>query len=104
MPSQTITYLGARLNFVSGMVFPTDKWVSNLLVDEHHSSMSVAQSLTLHWQQLLSNMASFMDILGLCQLHMWPLECHFIVSTFSLVLNPDSIIPLPPELCPFLKW
>ncbi|PIK49916.1 hypothetical protein BSL78_13238 [Apostichopus japonicus] len=65
--TQSIIYLGARLDLASGMVYPTAERTASLVATAR-KILGNRNTPALTWQRLLGKMASFTDLLDLCRL------------------------------------
>ena len=76
-PSQQPTYLGAVLNLATGIVTPTmDKYQA---LQDGIQTFMVRPSLPARgWLWLPGMMASLIDLVPLCRLHMHPLQLHLL--------------------------
>lgn len=103
VPAQTKTYLGAVLDLAAGKAYPTEERLDRLTrLALTFLKCDVAPAKT--WLVLLGIMASLVDILDLCRLHMRPLQVHLLQyykPGKDLLTKP---IPVPEELKPFIEW
>jgi len=96
-PTQCPDYLGARIDLVQGRVRPSPERVERLRTSVQslfHSHSATAFT----WLQVLGLMASMVDILPWCRLHMRPLQLHLNfyfqpkVNDLSLVVPVSQIV------------
>lgn len=103
VPTQSIIYLGARLDLASGMVYPTAERTASLVATAR-KILGNRNTPALTWQRLLGKMASFTDLLDLCRLRMRPLQRHLLKHYAPDRSSAATPIPLPTGLRPFLTW
>ena len=77
VPTQNPTFLGAEINLVEGIAYPSDERKRNIqecatLFLTAHSAPAVA------WLRLLGLMASLVDLVPYCRLRMRPLQLHLL--------------------------
>ena len=102
-PTQSIVYLGARLDFTQGVAFPTTERLLNLY-QSVGSILSKPASPARSWLRALGLMASLVEVLELCRLRMRPLQRH-LLSLFNPATDTMAVaIPLPGDLKRFLSW
>ena len=102
-PTQVIDYLGASLDFRSGMGRPSSSRIDTLsqVANSMLTRTFVEARLFL---RVLGLMASMVDIVPLCRLRMRPLQLH-LLRYYRDWRHPLSLrIPLPPALKPSIKW
>ena len=68
-PSSSLTYLGARIDFRIGRVFPTERRIDSLK-ESIQNLLEDAFSPALAWLRVLGLMARIVDVLPLCRLRM----------------------------------
>lgn len=102
-PTQSLVYLGAKLDLATGVAFPTDERLHTLLqLAEEFMTARVAPAGT--WLRLLGYMASMVDILDLCRLRMRPIQSH-LLSVYRPKSDPLSkLVEVPDEMLPHLRW
>ena len=102
-PAQVIQYLGARVDLGRGRLAPTKERVDDLGSDVQRILTRENAPARL-WLRMLGKMASLVNLLRRCRLHMRPLQQHlrrFYHQTSSGMAVP---VPLPRELRPYLRW
>ena len=102
-PTQQIEYLGARIDFLRGRVFPTAARIDSTT----HCADLLIRSQTAEARlllRMLGLMASMVEILPLCRMRMRPLQTH-LLQNYRAWSHPLSWqIPIPPVLHPSLEW
>ncbi len=103
VPSQNPQFLGAVLDFHRGRVVPTEQRITDTstLAEEFCNRPSApARS----WLRLLGLMASLIDMVPLCRLHMRRIQIHFL-SHYRAWCHPLSwVVQIPKALLPTLRW
>ena len=102
-PSQSLIYLGARVDLVQGKMFPSQERVHSLyeaLLSVEAETVSSAK----RWLRVLGLLASLVDVVPLCRLHMRPLQFHLL--TFFRPAERDLTVPIPlsESVRPHLRW
>lgn len=88
IPTQTITYLGAILDFRTGTASPSPQRVltlSEMATDMFSRSNAPART----WFRLLGLMANMVDVISFCRLFMRPIQIH-LLEYFSPSWSPLS--------------
>ena len=96
-PQRLPCYLGARLDIPRLLARPQDHRISALraLIQRLTTSPSAPASL---WQKFLGHLASLVDVVPNCRLHMRPLQLH-LNQHFNPFHDHDSLlVPLPPNI------
>lgn len=102
-PTQSIQYLGASIDFVGGMIYPTEERVSALTRDAT-ALLRKGSGSARTWLRVLGRMASFVDILQRGRLHMRPLQTQLLRRYKPATGRMNTVVPLPQHLKHFLRW
>ena len=102
-PSQSVTYLGARLDLQRGLAMPTLQRIENI-TQAASLLLSKRISQARQWLRFLGLAASMVEILPLCRLFMRPVQ-FFLLERFNPCQDPLSLlIHLTNSIKPFLRW
>ena len=102
-PSQLITYLGARLDLKKGLATPSQERVNNLAVcarilAEADTAPAVA------WLKVLGLMASMVDLIPYCRLHMRVIQIHLMAHYKPSIHRVSRMVPLSDLIREELSW
>jgi hypothetical protein len=102
-PSQEPIFLGARLDLVKGLAFPSSERLENLVLScqslETRNSAPASE-----WLRVLGFMASMVDLIPFCRLHMRIIQLN-LLKTFNMSLHPMSRpVPVHWEVKRELRW
>jgi hypothetical protein len=103
VPTQRILYLGAVVDLRVGRVYPSEPRVAALVACASQllgRSTAVVRAVL----RLLGLMASMVDVVPLCRMHMRPLQLHLLQSYRAGVHPLDRVINIPGSLRPTLQW
>lgn len=102
-PSQIVTYLGAVLDFTTGIATPSAQRVQTL-VDMSTEMLTLQSAPARQWLRLLGLMASMVDVIPFCRLYMRPIQIH-LLNHFTPSKSPLSKrVPVVPSVREHLTW
>ena len=102
-PVQQIEFLGARLDFQQGRVFPTLERV-NTVVSCAESLLQKRKPPASLWMRFLGLAASLVAMLPFCRMHMRVVQLH-VLWEFNIRVQPLSTeIPKSISVCRALRW
>ncbi|XP_038049749.1 uncharacterized protein LOC119723256 [Patiria miniata] len=103
VPTQTPSFLGAEIDLVTGIAYPSSERVRN--VQECATLFLTAQSApAVAWLRLLGLMASLVDLVPWCRLRMRPIQMH-LLAHFRPSQHPLSRnIPILKPIIPHIHW
>ena len=103
VPSQEPIFLGAKIDLREGKVFPTtERALALSLGSQHLASKSSAPAI--EWLRVLGMMASMVNLIPLCKLHMRKIQLHFLTS-FNIAFQPEtSLVSVPTYVKRELQW
>ena len=93
MPSQTMDYIGARINSVNARIFLPTEHIQKIVKAMKHSSVSAH-----HSQHLLGLMASTTSALSHAQLKMRSLQAWFLAQFDPMLDSQNMCLRVTPEL------
>ena len=102
-PSTSLLYLGARIDFVAGRVLPSEERIHSLK-EAIQSLEGSAVSPALAWLRALGLMASMVDVVPLCRLHMRPIQFHLLTYFKPTLRDLQVPVPLSDPVLPHLRW
>ena len=103
IPSQTVQFLGAAIDLAAGRVFPTSARISDLLTCASRFQDRKWADAQL-FLRLLGLMASLVDVLPWCRLHMRPIQLHLAAYYRPWVHPLNHKVPVSPSLLNSLQW
>ncbi|PIK54168.1 putative TBC1 domain family member 2A [Apostichopus japonicus] len=102
-PSQTIQFLGAILDFTTGVARPSEERVAAVKATTQQI-LAHRGSPTGTWLRALGLMASLVDIVRLCRLHMRPLQLHLLRSADPTDPDKTTLIYRSEEVTQHFRW
>ena len=104
IPTQHPTFLGAEIDLPGQLARPSSERVGNILAATRAlRARRAAPART--WMQLLGYMASLVDVLPDCRLHMRPLQIHLLQHYRPNVDPLSRVVPVVEQVRPHLaKW
>ena len=102
-PSQSLLYLGARLDLAQGRAFPSAERIAALR-DAVAGLMQAPQSPARVWLRVLGLLASLVDVVPLCRLHMRPLQFHLLSYFRPASRDLETLVPMAEHVRPHLEW
>jgi len=102
-PTQFPVYLGAHLDLVSGRVTPSPERVSRLRMSVQSLIHSLSATAFI-WLQVLGLMASMVDIVPYCRLHMRPIQLHLNYHYRPYVHEISHLVPMSTLVSRELEW
>ena len=102
-PAQSLIYLGARLDLAQGRAFPSPERIAalHLALD---GLLRAPRSPARVWLRVLGLLASLVDVVPLCRLHMRPLQFHLLSYFRPASRDLDTPVPLSDHVRPHLVW
>ncbi|XP_071816589.1 uncharacterized protein [Apostichopus japonicus] len=102
-PTQTTQFLGAILDFSAGVAQPSEERITAVRTTTQQI-LSHQESPKVMWLRALGLMASLVDVVRLCRLHMRPLQLHLLKSADPR--DPDMTTPIyrSEESTQHLRW
>ncbi|PIK38121.1 hypothetical protein BSL78_25033 [Apostichopus japonicus] len=102
-PTQTTQFLGAILDFSAGVARPSEERITAVRTTTQQI-LSHQESPKMMWLRALGLMASLVDVVRLCRLHMRPLQLHLLKSADPT--DPDMTTPIhrSEETTQHLRW
>ncbi|PIK59340.1 putative TBC1 domain family member 2A [Apostichopus japonicus] len=101
--SQTIQFLGAILDFTTGVARPSEERVAAVKATTQQI-LAHRGSPTGTWLRALGLMASLVDIVRLCRLHMRPLQLHLLRSADPTDPDKTTLIYRSEEVTQHFRW
>jgi len=102
-PTQSLVFLGARIDFVQGLVCPSEERIISML-ETVTALLSSPMSSALEWLRALGKMASMVDLVPLCRLRMRPLQFHLLSFFRPVTRDLSCPVPLTLAVRPHLQW
>ena len=102
-PTQSLVFLGARIDFTRGIVSPSEERVLSL-VNEISLLLSSPRSTAYAWLRVLGMMASLVDLVPLCRLRMRPLQFHLLGWFRPVTRDLSCLVPLTDSVRLHLEW
>lgn len=102
-PTQQPVFLGASLDLVQGRARPSPERVVSMVTCVNGLRASQV-ALARVWLQALGLMASMVDIVPLCRLHMRRIQLHVILHYSAAVHSLGRLIPMNREMKEALQW
>jgi hypothetical protein len=103
VPSQLPVYLGAVLDLKRGRARPTQERISSLAQSATILSQQ-KQAPALLWLRVLGLMASMVDLVPLCRLHMRVIQIHFLEYFVPRRDKLSKVIPMSDLIRQELTW
>ena len=103
IPSQYPIFLGARLDLVSGRVFPTQERIQNL-ISHARSFLWKKTAPASEWLRILGFLASMVDLVPFCRFHMRMTQMYFVRNYDPLTQPQSLILFIIPEVRAEIKW
>lgn len=102
-PTQTIQFLGARLDLTTGIASPSEQRIEAVRAATAQI-ISSQESPTGTWLRALGLMSSLVDVVTLCRLRMRPLQLHLRKTANLLTLDQTAPIRRSEDITPHLQW
>ena len=102
-PSRSLQYLGARLDLAAGRAYPSQERVRSLQ-EAIQSLLAAPWNTARVWLRVLGLLASLVDVVPLCRLHMRPLQFHLLAHFRPASRDLLARVPMADHVRPHLLW
>ena len=102
-PSQTPSFLGARIDLLSGYVVPSQERIQKLIQNAKTLALKELAPAS-EWLRVLGLMASMVELVPLCRLRMRVVQLHFIARHNAILHSLHHQIQVTKEVKEELIW